>query len=343
MPPPPLVSVVIPAYNADPWVDGTLASVLVQTHGHLEVIAVDDGSTDGTVGRLRACSDPRLRVIEQANAGACAARNRGLAEAAGDFVQFLDADDLLSPDKIERQVARLQASPAGCLAVSGTVYFDDGTDPWTQTGDAGYPALDSDDPVQWLVDLWTPGPGYGPGRWGMVPLHAWLLPRSAVDRAGPWDPTLAQDQDGEYMTRVLLAGAGVRWEPEGWAYYRKFGRAGSVSSGRSARHLAGRLRAVDSKARQVIPRTTAANRAQAAAALARQYRDVAFHAYPEHPALSQEAEWKAARLGGSDMTFFDGQRLSPVERWAGWKAARWLSHSYHARRTPSRPPATDQA
>ena len=328
-PTPPLVSVIVPSYNAEPWIERTLASVLGQTHRHLEVIVVDDGSSDATVERLRACPDPRLRVIEQANAGACVARNRALAEASGDYIQYLDADDLLSPDKIERQVALLQDAPAGCLAVSGTVYFQDGTDPWTQEGRVGYPALNSDDPVQWLLDLWTPGEGYGRDRWGMVSLHSWLVPRAVAERAGPWDPAVIQDQDGEYFARVLLASTGVRWEPEGWAYYRKFSRPGSVSSGRSERHLRGRLRAVDSKARHVMPQTTAANRAQAAAALARQYLSIAFQAHPTLPGVVQEAEWKSRRLGGHSTDFLVQSRVRWIEPVVGWKGARWLSYWYH--------------
>ena len=335
--PAPLVSVIVPAYNAAEHIEETLASVLGQTHTNLEVVVVDDGSSDQTVALLRACDDPRVLVIEQPNAGACVARNRGLREASGAFLQFLDADDLLSPTKIERQVALLAEAPARCLAVCGVVYFHDGTDPEDGQFSPGYNALNSDDPVQWLLDLWTPGPGYGTTRWGMVAAHAWLVPRSVADRVGPWDPTIAQDQDGEYFTRVLLASAGVRWEPEGRVYYRKFDRSGSVSSGRSERHLRGRLRAIDSKVHHVMPRTTDANRSQAGAVLARQYLSIAFHAHPAYPGVVREAEAKAAELGGYDMTFFSGTRLQHVERLAGWKVAKRISHTYHHLRTRTTP------
>ena len=325
----PLVSILVAAYNAEPWIAETLASAMGQTYANVEVILVDDGSTDGTLAEARQVTDSRLRVIAQENQGACAARNRALAEARGVYIQFLDADDLLSPDKIEHQVARLRDSPPGCLAVSGTVFFKDGTSPSEQKGRAGYPALNSDDPVQWLIDLWTPGPGYGVTRWGMVQTGAWLTPRAVAEAAGPWNPAITQDQDGEYFARVLMASSGVRWEPEGWVYYRQFDRPGSVSSGRSERHLRGRLLAVDSKARHVLPRTTQANRSQAAAALARQYIDIAFHAHPAHPAVVQEADWSVRRLGGFTTTFFKGSVMSGVERLAGWKTAKWMSYWFY--------------
>ena len=320
--PRPLVSVLVPAYNAERHIAGTVTSALDQTYPDVEVIVVDDGSTDRTLEVLRPLEDRGVRVIAQQNAGACAARNRALGEARGDYLQYLDADDLLSPDKIERQVGLLAESPRGCLAVCGTVYFEDGADPQDGRFSQGDPSVNSDDPVQWLIDLWTPN-----GRWGMVQTGAWLVPRPVADQAGPWDPDVTQDQDGEYFARVLMASSGVRWDPQARVYYRKDNGSGSISEGRSERHLLGRLRAVDSKARHVLPRTTGENRAQAEAGLARQYRDIAFHAYPAHLLVSQEAEWKARRLGGWDPTFHARTRLRHVEQLAGWKLASRLGHS----------------
>jgi glycosyltransferase involved in cell wall biosynthesis len=87
-----LVSVIIPAYQAERFVAGAVRSALRQTHRTLEVIVVDDGSTDGTAARLATIRDPRLRVLRQENAGTAAARNAALAEAQGSYVAFLDSD-----------------------------------------------------------------------------------------------------------------------------------------------------------------------------------------------------------------------------------------------------------
>ena len=91
----PLVSVLTAAYNAEPW----LASGLGETHPNLEVFVVDDGSTDGTLAVARRFEGDRVRVVAQENRGACEARNRALREARGDYLQFLDADDLFHPGK----------------------------------------------------------------------------------------------------------------------------------------------------------------------------------------------------------------------------------------------------
>ena len=107
---PDLVSVIVPAFNAARTIDATLASALGQSHRHLEVIVVDDGSHDATdaVVARRAAEDPRLRYIRQPNRGVAAARNRGIAEARGAFIATLDADDLWYPTKIERQIERFR-------------------------------------------------------------------------------------------------------------------------------------------------------------------------------------------------------------------------------------------
>lgn len=105
---PPRVSVVIPAYNAANTIAETLECVVAQTHSNLEVLVIDDGSTDGTADIISAFSarHPQVRLIRQANAGVAAARNAGLREADGDLVAPLDADDLWHPEKLGRQLAR---------------------------------------------------------------------------------------------------------------------------------------------------------------------------------------------------------------------------------------------
>jgi glycosyltransferase involved in cell wall biosynthesis len=106
----PLVSVVIAAFNAEPYIEDACRSVLQQTYASIELIVVDDGSTDRTADIVRnvAGADQRVRLIRQSNGGVAAARNRAIAEASGEFIAPLDADDVWAPAKLERQVRRLQ-------------------------------------------------------------------------------------------------------------------------------------------------------------------------------------------------------------------------------------------
>lgn len=122
----PLVSVIIPAYNAGEFIDATLQSVFAQTHQDFDVIVVDDGSTDTTRARVRAYGD-RVRYIHQMNAGVGAARNRGLDAATGDYVAFLDADDLWRPEKLEIQLKVAARSPSsGLIACDGRRFLSGG-------------------------------------------------------------------------------------------------------------------------------------------------------------------------------------------------------------------------
>src|ERR1700688_2815435 len=111
----PKVSVLIPCYNAEKYVGETLESVFRQTWPELEVIVVDDGSTDGSAAVVRSFARPNLRLIQQANRGQTGALNVCCSQATGDFVQYLDADDLIDPDKIALQVERLRSAPR-CIA-----------------------------------------------------------------------------------------------------------------------------------------------------------------------------------------------------------------------------------
>jgi len=128
----PLTSVVIPAYNAELFIERTLRSVLRQTHSNLEVIVVDDGSTDKTrvIAEAAATPDDRVRIISVPNGGVAKARNIGIAEANGEFVAFLDADDLWHPTKIELQVTAMSRrsgdyQPAAVYTLSRTIDTDD--------------------------------------------------------------------------------------------------------------------------------------------------------------------------------------------------------------------------
>jgi glycosyltransferase involved in cell wall biosynthesis len=121
------VTVVIPAYNAERYLGETLASLFAQTVQPHEIIVVDDGSEDGTEAIVRSFGD-RIRYIKQQNQGISTARNVGIHEATGDWIAFLDSDDLISPRKLEKQIAAIDANPGVEFTYTGFAYlFTDGT------------------------------------------------------------------------------------------------------------------------------------------------------------------------------------------------------------------------
>ena len=121
----PLVSIIIPVFNSEKYIGATIASAVEQTWPNKEIIVVDDGSTDKSLEIAEKLKDSFIKVFSQENKGASVARNKGLKEAKGEYIQFLDADDLLSPDKIEGQLNALKGSITH-LALCKTKYFYDG-------------------------------------------------------------------------------------------------------------------------------------------------------------------------------------------------------------------------
>jgi glycosyltransferase involved in cell wall biosynthesis len=120
----PLVSVIIPAFNAASTIQSTLDSVLQQTFTDLEVIIVDDGSTDDTAEKVRACADRRIVYTYQPNSERAVARNNGIAHSRGCFCAFIDADDLWLPEKLEKQIPLLSSNPALGLVYCDLFQFD---------------------------------------------------------------------------------------------------------------------------------------------------------------------------------------------------------------------------
>ena len=115
----PLVSILMPLYNAEKWVEETIRSCQSQTYTNWELIIVDDGSTDASASIVEkiASSEPRITLLRQPNSGACVARNLAFCHCKGDYVMYLDADDLISPDKIELQVEALSHADPKAVAI----------------------------------------------------------------------------------------------------------------------------------------------------------------------------------------------------------------------------------
>lgn len=120
----PVISVAIPVYNGERTIRETIASVLNQTLTDFELLIIDDGSTDSTSAIAASFTDPRIKLLSYPNAGLAASRNRGIREAKGEFISFIDTDDLWTPDKLESQYQALRENPEAVLAYSWTDCID---------------------------------------------------------------------------------------------------------------------------------------------------------------------------------------------------------------------------
>jgi glycosyltransferase involved in cell wall biosynthesis len=281
----PLVSILIPAYNAAPLLPETVRSALAQTWPHTEIIIVDDGSTDDTLAVAQQFAGAKVTVVTQKNSGAATARNRAFELAKGDFIQWLDADDLLAPDKIERQmaVAEKTTDPKKLFSAEwGRFFF--------RTERARFdrsPLWADQDRADWLTNKMSHNAHMQPATW--------LVSRTLTQAAGPWDTRLSLDDDGEYFCRVLAASSGVTFVSGAKCFYRmtSFGSLSIVDQ--SDKKLESLWASMQAHVRTL---RALEDSLRTRAAVVTYLGNWLNHFYPARPDLIAAAQQLAASLGG---------------------------------------------
>lgn len=322
----PLVSILIPAYNAQEWIAETIRSAQAQTWEPKEIIVVDDGSKDQTLQIARRFESDSVRVVGQPNQGASAARNTAFSLSHGDYIQWLDADDLLAPDKIARQMEAIQQGAGKRTLLSsewGHFMYRVSNAQFTPT-----PLWCDLSPVEWLLRKM--------GRNLYMQTGTWLVSRELVEAAGPWDIRLLGDDDGEYFCRVLLASDGVQFVPGAKVYYRCFGYNGLSYVGRSpqklhAHWLSMRLHIEYLQSLEKSPRVRTA--------CIEYLRNSLIYFYPERLDIVTQAENMAKEFGDQLGVPNLSWKYSWIEKVFGWRLVKpaqrflrkvrwWLERQY---------------
>jgi len=219
-----LVSVCIPCHNAEPFLPAALDSVLNQTWKDIEIIVVDDGSTDGSREVLERYKERGVRVIHEKYGSAAKSRNRAVAEAKGHYVKFFDADDLLSADFIERQMRCLQGREDAVASAAWGRFYDNDLKTFRPNPQSVWCDMESTD---WLVEAWREGrPMMQPGLF--------LVPQAILEKCGGWDEGLTLIDDFEFFSRVLCHAKDVLFTEGAILYYRS-GLSNSLSKQYSPR------------------------------------------------------------------------------------------------------------
>jgi glycosyltransferase involved in cell wall biosynthesis len=320
-----LVSVIIPLYNCEARILATLKSVALQTYPYIEVIVVDDASNDNSLDLVRKYKMCNLQVITQENAGAAVARNRGLQIARGSYIQFLDAGDELSHDKIEAQVNALQ-NTNDKVAVCNYVQFSDDDDIENLiSSDQSAFIYSSNDPADFLLNLWG---GYG--SMNFIQTNSWLVPRAVIDKSGHWREYRCPDDDGEFFARVILACKGIVHTPSVYNYYHiSHGGVNQLSRSTNYKYQMNTLLTIDLKHRYLLAHSPHPLLNKAIAA---QYYRFAVDIFPARKTLSAIA-WKRfkdlreqpphLKLGGSFIQL--------IYNFFGWRISRMIR--YYLRRS----------
>jgi len=316
----PLVSILMAAYNSQDLIGESIQSVLAQTWPRKELIIVDDGSTDNTLSVARRFASKEVSVVTQPNQGAGAARNKAYALCQGDYIQGLDHDDLMAPDKIARQMEALERFGTKRTLVSsawGHFYYRAQKAKFTPT------SLWCDlSPVEWLVRKM----GQGVHMQGGV----WLISRELLETAGLFDTRLTTDDDGEFSCRLILASDGIRFVPEARLFYRLSG-ANSLSNPVSNKRLEtlflswqlqiNHLRAFEDS-----------ERVRSACLSLLNTSSICF--YPERPDIFKQCEHLAESLGGKLNLTKNTWKYAWIERMFGPAAAKRTQRSYNSLKVP---------
>jgi glycosyltransferase involved in cell wall biosynthesis len=305
----PLVSVLIPCYNAERWIGKTLESVLAQTWANIEIVVVDDGSSDDSVSVVERFCSSQIKLIKQQNAGAAAARNRAFNESSGEYIQHLDADDLLSPRKVELQMSRLATNPR-CVATAEWARFNDDPAEAIFLQDDTWQDLE---PVEWLIRAWQDGGG-------MLYPALWLVPRQIIVNTGPWLPELSLNDDGEFFTRIVLGANKILFCEGARTYYRS-GITGSLSGLKSRKGWESQFKVIDLCQEYVLAREDSDRTRRACAML---WQRLAHASYPYFRSLANQAQERANQLHQDKLAPDGGPAFKLASRMMGWKTARLL-------------------
>ena len=315
-----LVSILIPAYNSSRWLTECVESALAQTWAHKEIIIVDDGSKDDTLAVARRYESRAVKVVTQTNTGAPGARNHALRLAQGDYIQWLDADDVLHPQKIELQLAARGPDRSSLTLLTsswGKFFF--------RTARASFEAdalWQDHSAIDWILTRFNHNVWMNPA--------VWLVSRRLTALAGPWDTRLAKsgDDDGEYICRVAAASDGVRFVQPAKCYYR-IGTVGSLNWNMETNEqaLESLLLSLQLATRTLLAMEDSARARHAAVS---HLRTFASYFYASDARFITQLKAMADELGGTLEAPDLGWKYAPVQALLGPKFAKELMRNWRA-------------
>jgi glycosyltransferase involved in cell wall biosynthesis len=270
---------------------------------------VDDGSTDQTLQVARSFASNQVVVTTKTNEGPAATRNKAFSLSQGDYIQWLDADDLLAPDKIARQVEALDRCEGRRTLLSGG---------WGQffyrSSKATFipsPLWKDLSPVDWLVVKMSHG--------CHMQTATWLVSRGITEAAGPWNPKLLTDDDGEYFCRAILASDNIVFIPEAKVFYRDVSNNRVSYIGRSNKKLEAQFLAIRLQIDHLL---SFEDTVRTRAACVKYLQKYMFDLHPDRPDLVEQMRQLARELGGSLEYPQSSWKYVWIEKLFGWNMAK---------------------
>ncbi|RZK12489.1 MAG: glycosyltransferase family 2 protein [Flavobacterium sp.] len=327
----PLVSIIIPLYNAAKYVGDAIKSITSQTYKALEIVVVNDGSTDNgpSIVEKMAETDSRIKLLHQENKGQCAASNAGYKISTGTYVKFFDADDILSPETIYQQVEVLQNSDEFSVSYIDYIRFYD--DDLSTIDRYKLPKLINYDctPAEYITFHGSPQ---------MYQCSIWLFHRAIFDKSGLWDERLSLINDTEFFPRILKYVSRLYYAANCKLYYRTNFRSGSLSQTVTEKSMRSAILSVDLMAKHTRSFISSELMERI---IALSYVEILEMSYPSQPKWTKIIEGRLKQFNKSQYTLTSSGKLyNLVSKIAGWKTAKKIQHIYYLKRYKNRKAGT---
>lgn len=304
----PLISVCIPCHNGAPWIAAVIDSILAQTWPQVEIIVVDDGSTDESGQIVAGYENCGVRLIEASCGSAAKARNIALAASKGPWIQFLDADDLLEEGSIEAQMRALKTKPE-TIGVGQCARFQGECPNLSMVIEPA--AKQPCQGARWLLQEFQRGEV-------MMQVGMFLISRVLIEKAGGWDEELTLIDDFEFFSRLLCHAEEVIYTPQARVYYRS-NLKGTLSGRKDRRSVESAYHSLLRGTGHLLAVQDDAETRQACADL---LQDFIHTYYPDHPDLRDQMARRVTELGGSKRIPTGPPRFHQLRKLIGWRLAR---------------------
>jgi glycosyltransferase involved in cell wall biosynthesis len=309
----PLVSIVISAYNAEKYLATTLDSVLKQSWKDLEIIVVNDGSSDKTASIALEYTSRGIKLVTQENKGQDAALNKGFLNSNGKYIKFMDSDDLINPEMIRKQVDVLNGSDEYVAYGEWARFYND------QPELADFTKLDYWKDME-ALDFLTARP-----EGVMLQCGIMLVPRVLIERAGLWDERLILFNDTEFFNRVLLQSKGLRFSAGARLYYRS-AQAGSISAQVSRKFFESTFLATNLVAAQLL---AVEDSYRIRNLISNTFLSQYYRMYPHFPDLICGHEEKIKFYGAGTVQPDGGTVFKIIKSISGWKIASRIQDLFY--------------
>lgn len=309
-----LVSIIISAFNAEKYIAETLDAVLQQTYPNLEVIVVNDDSTDNTLSIAESYKSRGVLVFSQDKKGQDAALNLGYKHSKGEYIKFMDSDDLINPEMVELQVNAISTSSDHIAYGEWARFYHN------NPSNANFESLDywkNTDPIEFIIAR---------PEGVMLQCGIILIPRNLIDKVGGWDERLVLYNDTEFFNRIILASKGVKFVKGARLYYRS-GMSSSISAQKGRKYFESTLLAIDLIADQLLKKEDSI---RIRTFIANLYQDRYFQLFPLYPDLCIDYKNRLLEYPHSTLKPQGGKIFKFLLFFLGWKITKVVQRYFYS-------------